>query len=808
MDPWASMDSLRLAELTVENFRSIAGRCVVPLDGAVTLIHGANGAGKTSLLSAIELAATGRVGFLDDQSGDTRSLLRNRDYPIGSVRLSLADDSGATRTGIFELNERDVRGNAVLTPEQRAYFVERSFLSQTALGRLLESYTETGKQVDTALVRFVKSLVGLDDLDALIDGLHAAGHLARSKKLVPAWSRAADQLVSAKERHDHAAAAVAAARSKLDTAVVELRSLLGAPEETDASGLVHVAMSEGRGSESSQSEQSLLGQLKATVDAVIRMRNQLGLSEKFATADQRNADYNLRAAAAYEAWQNDSGMAALATLNRIRTESMNLPAVGIGYLADAYDETLDRATVADRQHASSVAADRIRVERIVALDRRIIELDEFIAETEAEARAVDVSPDVRTLIAALQLTIPMVRGAFCPICDQPHTGERNLAEHLAVKLERLSDGAERLLEVEERLASFEKERRKYVGQVVLQKSLPSSVQGEAYDHLVRDLNRLADTVAEGARLRRNLEAVQARVAELTAREAERAVLDQRISEVADSLDMQVSALPDGEPEVALAEEIATRTQRARFADLHRERVRTARESVENAQREIARLEFDAENEGKRMLALKAQLSTAESRMLNGRALLQAAEKTRSRLINEVFDQSLNTLWAQLFSRFAPAERFTPRFVKQKATTRSVDVSLETQLPDGTTSGSPGAMLSYGNTNTAALSLFMALHLSAPTQLPWLIFDDPVQSMDEIHIANFAAIVRQLAYAHGRQVVIAIHQPELFEYLSLELAPATSAQSLVRVALERGAGTTTTQVERVTYEKEPLLRQKS
>lgn len=191
-------------------------------------------------------------------------------------------------------------------------------------------------------------------------------------------------------------------------------------------------------------------------------------------------------------------------------------------------------------------------------------------------------------------------------------------------------------------------------------------------------------------------------------------------------------------------------------------------------------------------------------MSRSRNLLQQAEKTRSLLINEVFDHSLNSLWAQLFSRFAPTERFTPRFVKQTRATRAVDVRLETQLPDGTTSGTPGAMLSYGNTNSAALALFMAVHLSAPAKLPWLIFDDPVQSMDDIHIANFAAIVRQLAFVHKRQVIVAIHQPELFEYLSLELAPSQPGQTLIKAKLERGAGLTRVSVDKVRHHEEQQL----
>ena len=80
------------------------------------------------------------------------------------------------------------------------------------------------------------------------------------------------------------------------------------------------------------------------------------------------------------------------------------------------------------------------------------------------------------------------------------------------------------------------------------------------------------------------------------------------------------------------------------------------------------------------------------------------------------------------------------------------------------------MLSAGNLNTAALTLFLALHLSVDPRLPWLLLDDPVQSMDEVHIQQFAALLRTLAKRHGRRILIAVHERALFEYLSLELSP--------------------------------------
>lgn len=797
------MSELSLKELVVENFRSISGRCVIPLDGSITLLHGANGAGKTSLLSAIELAATGGVGFLEDQSTDTRSLLRNHDFPLGSVRLSLTDHRNAARVGSFDLNGDQVTGSAALTPVEQTYFLERSFLPQTALGRLLESYTETGKQVDTALVRFVKSLVGLDDLDALIDGLHASGDRRRSKKMIRAWSRGADELGTLGQRRSEITAELNTAKAQLEVAITRLRDLVDDPNLIDVDELLRASSERGRGSETSRAELSRLEELQAMVDAIASMRQQ-ATALLSGRGDQLEMIRAEEAQTAFETWKSGIGDAALAKLNRIRETSLGLTAATMGQLEDAYKEAVERAAFADQQHTDSVAADRERAEKIEALDRSIRDLDQEIATVEARAQAIDVSQDVRVLIEILELTIPIADSERCPVCDEQFTGVGSLSEHFAAKLDRLSANSNQLIVAERELTKLREERLAKVGQVVLLKSVPQRATGEPMDETVRNLNGLSDSIAEGSRLRRNLQLMQMSIAEMTARAAERAIVTDRVAEVAQGLGLSVRDLPVQEPEVKLGREIAARIQLIRYAETQRHRERDARESIEDMQREVSGWERELGEIEREISALQGQLSTAESRMTSSREVLQIAERTRSKLINEVFDQSLNSLWAQLFSRFAPSERFTPRFVKQTESSRSVDVRLETELPGGRISGSPGAMLSYGNTNSAALALFMALHLSAPSELRWLIFDDPVQSMDDIHVANFAAIIRQLAFVHQRQVVIAIHQPELFEYLSLALAPSDATQSLVRVTLDRGTGTTVAQVDRVEYAEEPLL----
>jgi exonuclease SbcC len=94
------------------------------------------------------------------------------------------------------------------------------------------------------------------------------------------------------------------------------------------------------------------------------------------------------------------------------------------------------------------------------------------------------------------------------------------------------------------------------------------------------------------------------------------------------------------------------------------------------------------------------------------------------------------------------------------------------------------MLSAANLNTAALTLFLALNLSIETRLPWLILDDPVQSMDDVHITQFAALLRMLARTRARQIILAVHDRALFDYLSLELSPAFEDDRLITVEISR------------------------
>src|SRR2546421_10987496 len=83
MMPW-------LKALTVEDFRSIRGRVPISLDAPVVLIQGANGTGKTSLLSALELGLTRAVSSLERFDPDYIKHLPHKDAADGRGYVTLA----------------------------------------------------------------------------------------------------------------------------------------------------------------------------------------------------------------------------------------------------------------------------------------------------------------------------------------------------------------------------------------------------------------------------------------------------------------------------------------------------------------------------------------------------------------------------------------------------------------------------------------------------------------------------------------------------------------------------------------------
>ncbi|NKL16402.1 AAA family ATPase [Rhizobium leguminosarum bv. viciae] len=83
----------RLKSLSIQNFRSLLGSVVIPLDAQVVLVHGTNGMGKTSVMSAIELGLTGAIAHMEEKS-KYHDFLTHIDTAGGSIQLALEGMNG------------------------------------------------------------------------------------------------------------------------------------------------------------------------------------------------------------------------------------------------------------------------------------------------------------------------------------------------------------------------------------------------------------------------------------------------------------------------------------------------------------------------------------------------------------------------------------------------------------------------------------------------------------------------------------------------------------------------------------------
>ena len=179
----------RFLELRLTAFRAFHGEQVIPLDADVILIHGQNGTAKTSLLAGLEFALTGEVCDLRAFDNDYPRCLRHHgatETSTASIRFLDAEGLEKTVSHAVSPSGGMARLETNFPHEDKRFFVDRCYLSQSSLSRLLESYQAFDKeQPEQPLVRFVRELLGLDLLEHLTVGLHEAGNITRIEKNVP-----------------------------------------------------------------------------------------------------------------------------------------------------------------------------------------------------------------------------------------------------------------------------------------------------------------------------------------------------------------------------------------------------------------------------------------------------------------------------------------------------------------------------------------------------------------------------------------------------------------------------------------------
>ena len=116
--------SARLTQVQIADFRSIRGKITVPLDAPVVLVHGPNGSGKTSLLSAIELGLTGAVSSLQRYDTSYAENLVHLDAQSrkASVIVSAKHDEIPANPSELVVENGNIRGMPLLSERQSRFF--------------------------------------------------------------------------------------------------------------------------------------------------------------------------------------------------------------------------------------------------------------------------------------------------------------------------------------------------------------------------------------------------------------------------------------------------------------------------------------------------------------------------------------------------------------------------------------------------------------------------------------------------------------------------------------------------------------
>ena len=797
-----------LKAIKIANFRSIKGQITVPLDAPVVLMYGQNGTGKTSILAAIELALTGRVPSLERFDPNYASHLVHKQADSGYISPTIDGVNGSAKSTEIVIEGRSIHGNHLVPGAAARFYSERCYLAQATLSRLLEIYENKDvRRGGSPLTMFVNDLLGLNNLDALIDGLHDAGDIRRLGNGSPGYRDVRETIPIVQERISADTMALEHLDEEVEAVTQRLHSKMDGENVADAQKGGDVEEDSLLDTRQEDLELQRLSRLRLDISVA---RDQLDDNQSsIDPAERRNAENAVAFAnMALKRWRESEGARLEKLFERLRWIFSELPSpdsTGPEHARTAALNLLD--TELDRC-LGMIARDAEAAENLAALAQELVGVR--TREASLNEQAVRYSAEAGTFAQALSGMLNHIHSDECPVCgrDFSESSTEPLESHVSSRIAALTHSAGQLQSVTRELADAKQtilvvERRR---EEMAPRQLAASMRVE----LERRCARLQELKGALTDIERDAVSGEQMIAAAAAaarhlnrlRSGDQRATTIRHTVVQFATELAVAAVEDGENLQAAIERILAEVSKmetalaARLAN-RREVSELQKERQLAVMRRTAITRAITENQEK-LQRLTTSKDKADLRIRQVRDLVNRVRKTRTQIIRQVFNDSLNTVWRDLFVRLAPDEPFVPAFALPNVQAGPVEAVLETHYRTGIKGGNPRSMLSAGNLNTAALTLFLALHLSVKPTLPWLVIDDPVQSMDEVHISQFAALLRTLSKEHDRQIILAVHEKPLFDYLALELNPAFQNDRLITIEIGRASGGETV----LTYE--PLI----
>ena len=190
--------------------------------------------------------------------------------------------------------------------------------------------------------------------------------------------------------------------------------------------------------------------------------------------------------------------------------------------------------------------------------------------------------------------------------------------------------------------------------------------------------------------------------------------------------------------------------------------------------DVVRAESEVTNLSEELAAKNVRVEEASERSQRLKSLADATVEARVEVTEQRF-RAIQPLVADVFERLDPHPAF-----------KAIEFELDTYYRRGTTTpmvrdmvagvrADPLMVLSTSQANIVALSYFLAMGWSAgERRLPFVLLDDPIQSMDDVNVLGFADLCRY--FRRERQLLISTHERRFARLLERKLAPRMETDS--------------------------------
>lgn len=364
---------------------------------------------------------------------------------------------------------------------------------------------------------------------------------------------------------------------------------------------------------------------------------------------------------------------------------------------------------------------------------------EAAVQTAVQAREALVEADklyeeerqVSSRLARLAAEAIPLLGQDCPVCRQTID-----PEHVRAHLEQV------IVEGTSRLPELQSARETAIAELTKRRA--------EEDHVTKSLAEASARTERISQARAQQETWRARVADAVGGLAERFELHEQ-------------------GPLATGDHAALRAVREALADISR----TAGEVVsafgwvgETAELSAAQTrlaEIEAQIEEARERAAKASTRGDDARTLQRAAVRAAAAVTEERFA------VLRPIIQDVYTRLDPHPAFTQlRFAVDVYREKAI-LSPQVLDPEHNLKADPLLVFSSSQVNIVALSAFLALGwASGDDAMPFLLLDDPLQSLDDVNALGFADLCRHMRLR--RQLIVSTHDSRLANLLERKLAP--------------------------------------